>query len=486
MRISTYLVAFAVHDLSMKAGPTMETTRSVITFSNWMQPELVANEMESMEMAPKLLAYFEDLFQISLSLEKVDQFIAPDHRFSAMENWGLVTFDQSLLEGSPKDDQQERKNSNAFTAGHEYAHMYFGNLVTMKWWNDLWLKEGPSNYFAYMALDALQPELARGEMMIAKDLQEFFFKDSVGSAPAISKEVRPAQILGHFSSYVYGKGALMIRMLRLVLGEDVFFQAIRSFLSQNERGTVTQQDLWKYMQKAAMDERVIPPDFDLGRAMDSWTLQGGYPLVTLIRDYKTGSVTLNQTRFYKGKDTERSSACWWIPLSFVRKGLPDFEKTVPRAWLECPAEAEEVLTLPDPPSSDEWILLNPQVSSIFRVNYDEHNWRLISQSLRNEPNFGGIHKMNRAQLVDDALALASARIRSYDWALDVLEYLRNETEFLPWRRSVKLLTDLGALLSGQDASDFKVRMLQDFLELSLIKIALSSGLYATVTLPFVQ
>lgn len=94
--------------------------------------------------------------------------------------------------------------------------------------------------------------------------------------------------------------------------------------------------------------------------------------------------------------------------------------------------------------------------------------------------------MNRAQLVDDALALASARIRSYDWALDVLEYLRNETEFLPWRRSVKLLTDLGALLSGQDASDFKVRMLQDFLELSLIKIALSSGLYATVTLPFVQ
>ncbi|KAH8252265.1 hypothetical protein KR038_000535 [Drosophila bunnanda] len=463
LRTSTYLVAYAVHDLQyITIASDNRTPHNRLTFRHWMQPEMLGKDMPSVEMAPKLISFFEDLFQLKFPLMKIDQLIAPTHRFKAMENWGLVTFNQLQLAINPNDDLQEKKDSNAFTSGHEYAHQWFGNLVTMTWWNDLWLKEGPSSYFSYIAMDALQPELARGEVMIAQDLGNFFAKDSGGSVPAISKEVRdPAQILEQFSEYVYQKGSLMIRMLHKVLGEDVFYQGIRSYLRQNALGNVLQTDLWKSMQEAAQQSNVIRPDFNLSRAMDSWTLQGGYPLLTLIRDYTgTGNVTLNQTRFIRGKESERNSRCWWIPLRFVRKGLPDFEKTIAQASLECPAGTEEVLTLPDPPSSNEWLLVNPQVSSIFRVNYDEHNWHLINQSLCNDSNFGGIHKLNRAQLVDDILALASVRIRSYDWALDMLGYLRNETEFLPWKRALKLLNDLGALLSGQDKRDFKVYMQQ--------------------------
>ncbi|KAH8386361.1 hypothetical protein KR200_008969 [Drosophila serrata] len=463
LRTSTYLVAYAVHDLQNRTiAEDNQTPHRRVIFRNWMQPKMLDKEMPSLEMAPKLITFFEDLFQLNFPLTKIDQLIAPDHRFTAMENWGLVTFNEFHLGINPNDDLQTKKDSNAFTAGHEYAHQWFGNSVTMKWWNDLWLKEGPSTYFSYMAMDALQPELGRGEVMIAQDLQNFFAKDSSGSMPAISKEVRdPAEILGQFSDYVYQKGSLMFRMLHKVLGDDVFFQSIRSYLRQNALGNVVQADLWKSMQEAAQQGNVIPADFNLSKAMDSWTLQGGYPLVTLIRDYTgTGRVKLNQTRFLRGKETERNSGCWWIPLSFIRQGLPDFENTIPQASLECPGDIKEIRTLPDPPSSDEWLLVNPQVSSIFRVNYDEHNWHLISQSLWNDPNFGGIHKLNRAQLVDDILALASVRIRSYDWALDMLGYLRNETEFLPWKRALKLLKDLGALLSGQEKKNFMIYMQQ--------------------------
>ncbi|KAH8252488.1 hypothetical protein KR032_000213 [Drosophila birchii] len=464
LKTSTYLVAYAVHNLQNKTTAADNLNpHNRITFHNWMQPNMLNKELQSLKMAPNLITFFEELFQLNLPLTKIDQFIAPTHRFTAMENWGLVTFSQLQLAFNPFDDLQTKKDANAFTAGHEYAHQWFGNLVTMKWWNDLWLKEGPSTYFSYLALDALQPKLARGERMIAQDLQDFFAKDSGGSMPAISKEVHdPAQILGQFTDYVYQKGSLMIRMLHKVLGEDVFYQGIRSFLRQHALGNVMQADLWKSMQEAAQQGNVISPDLNLSRAMDTWTLQGGYPLVTLVRDYTLKDrITINQTRFLRGEKTERNSAfCWWIPLRFVRQGLPDFEETIPQASLECPAEIDEVFTLPDPPNSDEWLLVNPQVSSIFRVNYDEHNWHLIRKSLLNDPNFGGIHKLNRAQLVDDILALASIRIRSYDWALDMLKYLRNEKDYLPWKRALKLLNDLGALLTGQDKMDFKVYMQQ--------------------------
>ncbi|KAH8308957.1 hypothetical protein KR059_004152, partial [Drosophila kikkawai] len=460
LRTSTYLVAYAVHDLPNRTtAADKQTPHNKVTFRNWMQPDLLDKEMQSLEMAPKLIAIFEELFQLNFPLAKIDQFVVPTHRFTAMENWGLVTYNQFNLAINPHDDLQAKKDSNAFTAGHEYAHQWFGNMVTMKWWNDLWLKEGPSTYFSYLAMDALQPKLKKGEAMIAEDLGNFFAKDSFGSMTAISKEVRdPGQILGQFSDYVYQKGSLMIRMLHKVLGEDAFLQGIRSFLKQHALANVVQADLWESMQKAAQQGKVIPADFNLSKAMDTWTLQGGYPLVTLIRDYKTGTVALNQTRFYRGKETEGNSTCWWIPLSFVRQGLPDFEKTIPQASLECPAKTQEVLTLPDPPSAQEWLLVNPQVSSIFRVNYDEHNWCLIKQSLKGDAKFGGIHKLNRAQLIDDMMALASVRMQSYDWAFDVLEYLRKETEDLPWKRALALLNELGALLSGQDKNDFKVYM----------------------------
>ncbi|XP_041565825.1 aminopeptidase N [Drosophila elegans] len=451
LRTSTYLVAYAVHDLENAATEESDTFNRVI-FRNWMQPKLLDREMISRQMAPKLLALYENLFQSNFPLRKIDQLTVPTHRFSAMENWGMVVFNEEKLPENQGVDLQQQKDKYAETVAHEYAHQWFGNLVTMKWWNDLWLKEGPSTYFAYLALDILQPDLTRGERFIAKDLGTFFAKDSSDTVPAISKDVKdPSQILGQFTEYVYKKGALTVRMLHKLLGEESFFRGIRSFLSKYSLGNVAQGDLWDSLEETA------DLDFNLSRTMDSWTLQGGYPLVTLIRDYKTGGLTLNQTRFYQGKNISKNSPCWWVPLSFVKQSLPDFEQTTPQFWLECPSSTQ-VVHLSGVPAPDEWIILNPQVSTIFRVNYDEHNWELIRESYCTDPNSGGIHKLNRAQLVDDFMALASVKLQKYDKAFSLLDCLKKEQDLLPWQRGVGILNGLGALLHGQEAKDFKIYM----------------------------
>jgi len=120
----------------------------------------------------------------------------------------------------------------------------------------------------------------------------------------------------------------------------------------------------------------------------------------------------------------------------------------------------KVLKLPDHLSTDEWVILNPQVATIFRVNYDEHNWRLIIESLRNDPNSGGIHKLNKAQLLDDLMALAAVRLHKYDKAFDLLEYLKKEQDFLPWQRAIGILNRLGALLNVAEANKFKVSLIR--------------------------
>ncbi|XP_017054319.1 aminopeptidase N [Drosophila ficusphila] len=456
LRTSTYLVAYSVHDLKNAVTEESKTFNRVV-FRNWMQPKLLNQDVISTEMAPKVLAYFENLFQVNFPLKKVDQITVPTHQFVAMENWGMVTFSEERLPLN-QDNYLKQKDGFAETVAHEFAHQWFGNLVTMKWWNDLWLKEGTSTYFSYLALDALDPERSRGELFIDDNLANFFEIDSGRNLTAITKEVKgPDQISGQFSPYVYKKGSLIVRMLHKLLGDEAFFQGIRSFLKRFSLGNVVQDDLWNSLEEAAIQTNVISPDFNLSRAMDSWVLQGGYPLVTLNRDYKTGKMTLSQSRFYGGKDLPIESLCWWVPLSFVRQNQPDFKKITPQFWLECPSSSQ-VLELPNLPTPNEWIILNPQVSTIFRVNYDKQNWNLITESLKNDANFGGIHKINRAQLLDDIMAFAAVRLQKYDAVFDLFDYLKKENEFLPWQRVVNKLNRLGALLRGQEAKDFKIYM----------------------------
>ncbi|XP_060657359.1 glutamyl aminopeptidase [Drosophila nasuta] len=456
-RTSTYLVAYAVHNLTSSDKQTSDTDNNV-TFTSWLQPEVVKDGHFLANFAPKVIVFLENLFKFSFPLRKVDQLAVPTHKFSAMENWGLVTFKQSRFTHNDDEETLENKESKASTVGHEYAHQWFGNLITMSWWNDLWLKEGPSTYFGYASLDALLPDWGSGERYIANDLATFFRQDAINSSIAISRDVdNPDSILNQFSEYVYRKGSLIVRMLHKLLGEDVFFSGIRSYVQNHAYSNVSQSDLWQSMQEA-VDANGSFEDLRIASVMDTWTKQAGYPLVSVTRDYTTGRVSVNQTRFWLPDEVQDyPEQCWSIPLTFVAQHQANFEETQPQFWLDCP-NSDRNITLLKKPAADEWIMLNPQVNTIYRVNYDLKNWRMIIQTLNSTESFNDIHVLNRAQLMDDLMALAWSNLQSYELAFSILEYLPHEDQYVPWKRILDVLGKHGDLLHESQTPIFKVFM----------------------------
>lgn len=452
MRTSTYLVAYAVHNMSSVA-----TQSHGIFYRSWMQPKLLQDGNFLANFAPQVVNYLEKQFHLKFPLQKVDQLAVPTHKFSAMENWGLVTFKETRFVHNDSEDTQASKEQKAETMGHEYVHQWFGNMVTMNWWKDLWLKEGPSTYFAYLTLDALQPDWECSQRLIAKDLARFYRQDGINATIAISQEVQgSASILKQFSEYVYQKGSLTVRMLHKLLGDDVFWAGIRNYLQRHAYESVSQSDLWDDMQQAADVQDALPVDNPLASIMDSWTLQKGYPLVRVHRDYEAATVQISQTRFLVNHEPDQSSEnCWWIPLRFVTQQLADFNETRPESWLKCPSSRQE-LQLPLKTAADEWIILNPQVTTIHRVDYDERNWRMIIETLNSSEDYERIHVLNRAQLIDDLMALAGQDFRSYELAFSLLEYLPSESHPLPWTRALEVLNRQGNLLHGEKLEQFKV------------------------------
>ncbi|KAH8298427.1 hypothetical protein KR044_002485, partial [Drosophila immigrans] len=457
-RTSTYLVAYAVHNLTSADMQSSDTDYNV-TFTSWMQPKVVDEGHFFANFAPKVLAYLEKLMMFSFPLRKVDQLAVPTHKFFAMENWGLVTYKQNRFTHNDDEELLESKESKASTVGHEYSHQWFGNLVTMSWWNDLWLKEGPSTYFGYATLDALMPDWGTGERYIAQDLAIFFRQDAFNSSIAISRDVEDsASIMKQFSDYVYKKGSLTVRMLHKLLGDDVFFSGIRSYVQRYAYSSVSQSDLWQAMQEA-VDANASMPDVRVATVMDTWTQQAGYPLVSVTRDYSTASVSVNQTQFLLPNGVEDySDNCWWIPLTFVTQQQANFDETQAQFWLDC-SNSSRNITLLKRPSPDEWIMLNPQVNTIYRVNYDQKNWRMIIQALNSTEHFGDIHVLNRAQLMDDLMALAWMNLQSYELAFSMLEYLPHEHHYVPWKRILEVLGKHGDLLR-----EAQIPIFRDFMQ----------------------
>lgn len=232
-----------MHNLTSVPARPSDTAHKV-TFRSWMQPKVVEESSFGVEFAPKALSYLERLLEYTFPLHKVDQLAMPTHKFSAMENWGLITFKQSHFVHNDEVEMQQTKENKASTMAHEYAHQWFGNLVAIKWWNDLWLKEGPSTYLGYLTLKALMPEWGSFERRIANDLALFFYQDMFNDTIAISRIVNDSKsILEQFTPYVYKKGSLTMSMLHMLLGNDVFFTGIRNYVVRHAYDSVAQSDL---------------------------------------------------------------------------------------------------------------------------------------------------------------------------------------------------------------------------------------------------
>ncbi|KAH8283987.1 hypothetical protein KR054_006711 [Drosophila jambulina] len=430
--MSTYLVAYSVNDFSHKPS----TLPNGALFRTWARPNAIDQCDFAAEFGPKVLQYYEQFFGIKFPLPKIDQMAIPDFEAGAMENWGLVTYREATLLYSNRSSSLEAKNNVASVVAHELAHQWFGNLVTMKWWTDLWLNEGFATYVSTLGIHNIYPEWRCQERRSVADMWDSFRHDALKSSNPISRPIETvSQISESFNAISYKKGSSVIRMMHLFLGEEAFRSGLKSYLQKYKYDNAEQDNLWESLTQAAHEIGALPKNYDVKTIMDAWTLQTGFPVIKVTRDYAAGSAELSQERYLLSTEVSRSQlgGCWWVPLSYATQSKLDFNDTAPEDWLECSKEGQSLpKVIENLPGADQWVIFNTQLSTPCRVNYDAQNWKLLMQAL-NSGEFDSIDVINRAQLIDDVLNFAWTGEQDYETALGVLEYLHRERKLLPWR-----------------------------------------------------
>ncbi|KAJ8921422.1 hypothetical protein NQ315_003040 [Exocentrus adspersus] len=434
-KMSTYLVAFIISNLK-----SLSSNNSHIKV--WAREEFLGHTRYASEIAPKILHYFENYFGLTFPLPKMDIVAVPEFGFSAMENWGLITFRESSLLFDPDSSTTEDQRTIATVLSHEIAHQWFGNLVTPKWWNDLWLKEGFATYLQYFGVDFAQPDWKITEEFIAIEMQKAMGIDSLESTRPISFEVKSSrQIRQAFDEISYSKGAAIIRMMNHFLGDEVFKNGLINFLRIHANDNADRQDLFASLTEEAHRAGVLLQNETVKDIMDTWTEKAGFPIITCIADYEKNRLHITQKRFYLNDKDERSS--WWVPLSFTTSRAPNFEDTRPKFWLRGEYEIME-----DVGYLNEWYLLNLNQTGYYIVNYDEKNWKALIQNIMDLPT------LTRAQLISDSMELARANMLDYDIPLRMIARMAVQDTnimFVPTWVAFKKLKFLSDILSATPA-----------------------------------
>lgn len=362
-----------------------------------------------------------------------------------MENWGLLTFREISMLYEEGVSASTDKVHVATVVAHEIAHQWFGNLVTPIWWRDLWLNEGFATYVEYVAVNAVEKSWNITELCVLDIVHNVFQLDALNSSHQLSVEVSASEEADAiFDKISYGKGSALLRMLNHVLKSDVFNAGVTNYLNSKMYGNAEQRDLWSALTSAA--RKTGDFDADVAVVMDSWTLQTGFPVLSVTRNYENGTLYFKQERFVLINDTfeTQKSPIWWIPVSYTTASEKDFETTQPKLWLK----GEKSLTVSNiTMKPDEWFIANVQQTGFYRVNYDLQNWKLLIKILKDPSRFQDIHIINRAQMVDDAMNLALTGRLDYRTALDVTSYLAHERSYVPWKAGLSALGYIDTMLS---------------------------------------
>lgn len=302
VRMSTYLVAFAFGELQ----GVQTKTESGVQVGVFATKAHQANELDfALDIAKRSIEFFEDFYQTPYPLPHSWQLALPDFSAGAMENWGLVTYREAYLLLDPDNTALDTKHRVATVIAHELAHQWFGDLVTMQWWDDLWLNESFANMMEYVAIDALQPDWHIWESFQTSEAAAALQRDATDGVQSVHVQVNnPAEIDALFDgAIVYAKGARMLVMVRALIGDDALRAGLKAYFAAHQFGNATGADLWAALGKAA--------NLDVGAIMRSWLEQPGYPVVTT--KVVDGQLTLNQQQFFIGEGQEVGRQ-WQIPL----------------------------------------------------------------------------------------------------------------------------------------------------------------------------
>ena len=431
--MSTYLLAYIVSEFTC----VEKTAPNGVLIRIWARPSATRENqgLYALNVTGPILSFFAQHYNTSYPLEKSDQIGLPDFNAGAMENWGLVTYRENSLLFDPLSSSTSNRERVVTVIAHELAHQWFGNLVTVAWWNDLWLNEGFASYVEYLGADYAEPSWNLKDLMVLNEVYTVMAVDALASSHPLStpaEEVNtPAQINEMFDSISYSKGASVLRMLSNFLTEDLFKKGLASYLHAYAYQSTTYLDLWEHLQKAVDNQTSLTLPATVRDIMDRWILQMGFPVITV--DTKTGSISQQHFLLDPESNVTRPSEfnyLWIVPISSIRNGVEQDSY-----WLEDTKNTQNDLFKT---TADDWVLLNLNVTGYYQVNYDEDNWKKIQTQL--QTNLLAIPVINRAQVIHDAFDLASAHIVSVTLALNNTLFLIKETEYMPWQAALSSLS----------------------------------------------
>ncbi|NXB45369.1 AMPN Aminopeptidase, partial [Leucopsar rothschildi] len=425
-RMSTYLLAFIVSQFDHR-----DTNSSGTLIRIWGRPKAIEEGQGdyALNVTGPILKFFEGHYNTAYPLPKSDQVGLPDFNAGAMENWGLVTYRENSLLFDDNFSSISNKERVVTVIAHELAHQWFGNLVTLRWWNDLWLNEGFASYVEYLGADSAEPDWNIKDLMVLNELHDVMATDALASSHPLSfreEEINtPAQISEVFDSIAYSKGASVLRMLSSFLSEDIFKEGLQSYLHTFAYDNTVYTDLWVHLQEAVQKNNVTLPT-NISNIMDRWTLQMGFPVVTV----NTLDGTVSQKHFLLDptSSVDRPSDfnyVWIVPITWMtgnNQGSGNY-------WLTEVSDTNNSFTI-----NSTWLLLNLNVTGYFRVNYNQENWDQLLNQLGTDQTV--IPVINRAQIIDDAFNLARAKYINVTLALNTTLFLSREREYMPWQAAL--------------------------------------------------
>ena len=416
-RMSSYLLAFVIGELHKKSA----RTKSGVEVNIWATPAQNENTLDfALDIATRSIDFYDEYFGVKYPLPKSDHVALPDFSSGAMENWGLITYRESCLLADPELTPESSRRFIATVIAHELSHQWFGNLVTMQWWNDLWLNESFANMMEYVAIDALQPDWHMWEDFATNEVTAALRRDSLDGVQSVQADVNhPDEISTLFDpAIVYAKGGRLLVMVRKLIGEEAFRAGLKSYFEKFAYKNTVGNDLWQELESASGQPIV--------NLMNAWISQPGLPVVSVSNSHD--AAILSQERFFIGEH-QPSDTLWPIPL-FANQSLD----------VKILDQKETTVSIEKP------LQLNCGLSAHFITKYDESTREYLLKNITELPT------LDKICILQDATILARAGFENSASLLPLALSLKTETNEKVFGMAAGALTELRKFVDDNDVA----------------------------------
>lgn len=407
--MSTYLAAWAIGDFNyIETFSEREYNGAPIPVRVYATRGLEDQGHFALDHAYKIIDLFSKTFGSDYPIPKADMLAVHDFAQGAMENWGLITYRAIDVLYDPEKSDAARQNRIAYVVAHELAHQWFGNLVTMNWWDELWLNESFATWVGWWASDYLHPDWNIWDQFLVRKKLSAFGLDSLRASHPIHVPVKDAlEVDQIFDVISYNKGSAVLRMLADYIGIDAFFEGIGIYLQKHAYGNASTSHLWAALSEASGK--------DITAFIDPWVRKIGFPYLTVVEE--PGQIAVKQSRFLACGDVkpEEDDTIWSIPLNLRTK----VRVNSARSALSTRAETIQDI-------DEDFYLLNAGQKGFCRINYPPARLVKLGQAHHK------LETSDKIGLITDASAMAFAGFGTTAGLLSLLEGFQNETSYMTW------------------------------------------------------